>query len=231
MPPVAAFAWSLFQSTPLMRGATRSAEPFRRARSFNPRPSCEGRHLGVGVKGAIPTVSIHAPHARGDGSASARVREPRGFNPRPSCEGRLNIWLMNAPAAWFQSTPLMRGATRGSAYRRVGLRVSIHAPHARGDAGHVQPVSHMARFQSTPLMRGATQAMSSPSAIWPGFNPRPSCEGRLTTAPRASSPPGFNPRPSCEGRQTRRRARRSGTGFNPRPSCEGRRTATCSAPS
>ncbi len=36
----------LFQSTPLMRGATSSsAARSTRCRSFNPRPSCEGRHV------------------------------------------------------------------------------------------------------------------------------------------------------------------------------------------
>ena len=78
-----------------------------------------------------------------------------------------------------------------------------------------------------------------------GFNPRPSCEGRLTSAENTlkstqfqSTPlmrgatscgdrttratTGFNPRPSCEGRRARKSAFHSRGRFNPRPSCEGR---------
>ena len=57
----------------------------------------------------------------------------------------------------FQSTPLMRGATRHTLYNVPCVNVSIHAPHARGDMW-ISSLRSMARlFQSTPLMRGATR--------------------------------------------------------------------------
>ncbi len=81
---------SLFQSTPLMRGATSVGRaPPTLSRCFNPRPSCEGR-----------------PH----GYIHLRVVVPR-FNPRPSCEGRLTATANLVFPYLFQSTPLMRGAT------------------------------------------------------------------------------------------------------------------------
>ena len=127
----------MFQSAPLMRGATLDA----RARA--------DRHV----------VSIRAPHARGDQSALSRNVSTFCFNPRPSCEGRRYyaakgrpFWVFqsaplmrgatrwvrrNRSRRWFQSAPLMRGAT-GNRQRVVHLpAVSIRAPHARGDAGRV----------------------------------------------------------------------------------------------
>ncbi len=146
-----------FQSTPLMRGATRPPSAGRRWSSgFNPRPSCEGRRECVGSWRRALCVSIHAPHARGDSisffdlnyeltfqstplmrgatsnpTACADARS--SFNPRPSCEGRRLAESVSSTSDKFQSTPLMRGATRGWGRAGTCVRVSIHAPHARGD--------------------------------------------------------------------------------------------------
>ena len=59
-------------------------------------------------------ISIHAPHARSDMAFTFRPPKKSNFNPRSSCEER-----RDAPSAginWtpFQSTLLMRGATRVS---------------------------------------------------------------------------------------------------------------------
>ena len=78
-------------------------------------------------------VSIHAPHARGDEKGTRSVGTPGGFNPRPSCEGRPDAHGEQIEAVRFQSTPLMRGATRKRPWRGGRGGVSIHAPHARGD--------------------------------------------------------------------------------------------------
>ena len=146
-----------FQSTPLMRGETR-ARSTRRANgsNFNPLPSCAGRRRGGGqaTRGdhfnplpscegrpepaPIPrrheNISIHSPHARGDGAgvkleyqrdvfqstplmrgetAAAAMMNTLGidFNPLPSYEGRLTIPPFVRFISTFQSTPLMRGET------------------------------------------------------------------------------------------------------------------------
>ena len=198
-------AWlARFQSTPLMRGATRL-----RARRdlgldyFNPRPSCEGRHLlavhedgdvvisihaphargdGVEVEGSGPgLISIHAPHARGDALLSRPVTSGTYFNPRPSCEGRPGRGGRGQrPRAYFNPRP----SCEGRLFRCIGT------------AG-------MSQFQSTPLMRGATPCHAVPlqsvhisihaphargdgarrgwRSRWRHFNPRPSCEGRRSS--------------------------------------------------
>ena len=101
-------------------------------------------------------ISIHAPHARSD-DLRAEL-EPRRRK--------------------FQSTLLMRGATRGVIQHQIPPLISIHAPHARSDkaeciamlyaaisihAPHARSDVQFAFFQwifvvfqSTLLMRGAT---------------------------------------------------------------------------
>ena len=89
--------------------------------------------------------------------------------------------LAKSPRALkFQSTPLMRGETREITNAVIVVDISIHSPHARGDASCVRYIeveqisihSPHARgdahamsgslpnsvFQSTPLMRGETFA-------------------------------------------------------------------------
>ena len=145
-----------FQSTPLMRGATRirrrgnalevvsihaphargdlTSWTASRPRScFNPRPSCEGRLGRRDGGGDRARVSIHAPHARGDSSSWPPPSSRSCFNPRPSCEGRHRTDRTNIHPSVFQSTPLMRGATKTGTEIGHHLLVSIHAPHARGD--------------------------------------------------------------------------------------------------
>ena len=55
------------------------------------------------------------------------------FNPRPPCGGRLVHLVVE-----------------------IVLRISIHAPHAGGDAAHAAAHLVADEFQSTPPMRGAT---------------------------------------------------------------------------
>ena len=172
-------------------------------------------------QGAQGHVSIHAPHARGDQMVTLLSTTAICFNPRPSCEGRLipktianqiikfqstplmrGATRVTSPPAGtdgFQSTPLMRGATDGRLVEPHALVVSIHAPHARGDL---------------------TQASIIIALI--GFNPRPSCEGRRPHKRQLHGRACFNPRPSCEGRRCAGSECSRCSGFNPRPSCEGR---------
>ena len=65
---------------------------------------------------------------------SSSRRSSTHFNPLPSCEGRLLAWRFFCADGKFQSTPLMRGETKGRFSGVVRLTISIHSPHARGDA-------------------------------------------------------------------------------------------------
>ena len=77
----------------------------------------------------------------------------------------------------FQSTLLMRGATKTAEQTWTAMLISIHAPHARSDVLMFGVPYHPIRFQSTLLMRGATLTpCAHPSRRY--FNPRSSCEER-----------------------------------------------------
>ncbi len=146
----------LFQSTPLLRGATGIATNYFR----------EG------------WVSIHAPLARGDGTTFTKLLKIEGFNPRPSCEGRQFTLFSIKKPSMFQSTPLLRGATSITITFAILVSVSIHAPLARGDDASLSPTNGVKQFQSTPLLRGATGKIYRKDEDRSCFNPRPSCEGR-----------------------------------------------------
>ena len=98
-----------FQFTPLVRGATSRRYAENSLRSFNSRPSCEGRRI-FNPEWIKTVVSIHAPRARGDQTGMVRQDFQR-----------------------FQFTPLVRGATADRINWLVPIFVSIHAPRARGD--------------------------------------------------------------------------------------------------
>ena len=131
-----------------------------------------------------PHISIHAPHARSDASRPGRAGTSTYFNPRSSCEERLagicsvkgDLIYFNprssceerrrftncASMAWtFQSTLLMRGATRWMrAFDHCGRFQSTLL--MRGATLHRQGILVHLVFQSTLLMRGATSIRNSP---------------------------------------------------------------------
>ena len=146
----------LFQSTPLIRGETMYKE------------YCEDSG----------TISIHSPHARGDGRARWSASRDPHFNPLPSCEGRQKPRRVRAPLGYFnplpsyegrpitkikregtsvfQSTPLMRGETLSDRKIFPVSPISIHSPHTRGDQAILYIADFSVVFQSTPLTRGET---------------------------------------------------------------------------
>ena len=122
-----------FQSTLLMRGATEAPA------------SCSPTH----------DISIHAPHARSDvswpihrGNLQISIHAPHARSDADFNQS-FQVELL------FQSTLLMRGATRFPVYLRWAHRISIHAPHARSD------VTRLRLFSKSQY-----------------FNPRSSCEER-----------------------------------------------------
>ncbi len=147
-----------FQSTLLMRGATRQWRQYQsKARYFNPRSSCEERPPTIANVLPLPSyfnprssceerlaatdvaadkraISIHAPHARSDDWAAIWQAHCTHFNPRSSCEERRGVISLKTADRIFQSTLLMRGATKFELGYFDTLEISIHAPHARSDA-------------------------------------------------------------------------------------------------
>ena len=100
------------------------------------------------------------------------------FNPRSSCEERQQLDEYTDSMYQFQSTLLMRGATRRAVRRGRRQRISIHAPHARSDA----QIKGLRRARDISIH--APHARSdSPLEILDSlpivyFNPRSSCEER-----------------------------------------------------
>ena len=152
--------------------------------NFNPRTSCEVR-LGQDPK-QLQILVFQSTHL---------------------------VWgaTLNAHAAFrgvqFQSTHLVWGATQTRLLAFMELYISIHAPRVRCDMAEIRGGSfsstisiHAPRvrcdflvdafkaandniFQSTHLVWGATTSPYPPSISSPYFNPRTSCEVRLSHRP------------------------------------------------
>ena len=162
-----------------MRGATSfSAASLLQQSDFNPRSSCEERPL----QRLRPGLS------------------QSNFNPRSSCEGRHQRMDIMNDVLEFQSTLLMRGATRAddegfinnafqstllmrgatasidTAQRAIQFQSTLLMRGATLDCQYHQ--CRVVLFQSTLLMRGATAASSAGATAAENFNPRSSCEER-----------------------------------------------------
>ena len=197
---------------------------------FNPRSSCEERR----------------------GASSVRGRS-RHFNPRSSCEERHPYSQDAMTAQRFQSTLLMRGATRlcfeiygrdpefqstllmrGATSRSGCHRRQKDNFNPRSSCeerpGPLPSASTMARFQSTLLMRGATpewlQATIDDLISIHAPHARSDHASRPLTLPSVH----FNPRSSCEERLRSRRRSGLRKNFNPRSSCEERLASTATIP-
>ena len=169
--------------------------------NFNPRSSCEERHRFDLIALDFHVISIHAPHARSDCPASNKRRARTISIHAPHARSDLDTSSKALPPTEFQSTLLMRGATRQDL---DGLPRRYHFnPRSSCEERH----------------GGHT---TTAAVLY--FNPRSSCEERRGLcrgtwheegisihAPHARSDlmllhslihrPHFNPRSSCEERQ------------------------------
>ena len=78
---------------------------------FNPRSSCEERRWLHRLAGDTQTISIHAPHARSDLRLLHPVRPHVTFQSTLLMRGATRRRVIGMPYCTFQSTLLMRGAT------------------------------------------------------------------------------------------------------------------------
>ena len=100
---------------------------------FNPRSSCEERQVRKCKDCRQMSISIHAPHARSDFNARADKTDKK-FQSTLLMRGATRSVISSSFASGFQSTLLMRGATWVGAQGRGNKEISIHAPHARSDS-------------------------------------------------------------------------------------------------
>ena len=123
--------------------------------NFNPRSSCEERQKFMVCSIVAELISIHAPHARSD---ACRCYHDTIYNisiHAPHARSDFRGLIDKSAPDLFQSTLLMRGATRRSAWESQLVQISIHAPHARSDAVRCAGLENIGHF-----------------------NPRSSCEER-----------------------------------------------------
>ena len=146
-------------------------------------------------------ISIHAPHARSDSIRALDILPLR-----------ISI---HAPHARSDSSKQVS--------QPVSV-ISIHAPHARSDLRCKGPM--LSSFISIHAPHARSDSSVGTSARSPTyFNPRSSCEERLSRHRHAIRVWYFNPRSSCEERLAAPRALRRAGDFNPRSSCEERHTS------
>ena len=139
----------------------------------------------------------------------------------------------------------MRGATRLESHEAMPEKVSIHAPHARGDDSDTMAKYIITSFNSRPSCEGRQRkSFAGPSVLC--VNSRPSCEGRhdeihpyqvkamFQFTPLMRGATGHYVvtsevvfvsihAPHARGDSRRRHYLQQKNGFNSRPSCEGRR--------
>ena len=245
----AVFVVLVFQSTPPVRGATRTGCcPRYHRQDFNPRPPCGGRPP-AGAGQAAPSAFQSTPPVRG-ATPRRRVRNGRcrGFQSTPPVRGAtgrdfdiLEIGKaisIHAPRAGGDLSAVMRatedsdisihapragGDTMAAQARIYITTISIHAPRAGGDQKIIKFCWHCGRFQSTPPVRGATSLDAIARTTEGDFNPRPPCGGRLDYMGSVFASKHFNPRPPCGGRHSKGPSAGGVQNFNPRPPCGGRR--------
>src|SRR5690606_10875956 len=115
-----------FQSTPPVRGATRVPPYSPSSPSFQSTPPVRGATGYADLARVERGVSIHAPRAGSDVWQPDIYMHPSCFNPRPPCGERRSENSERANSRLFQSTPPVRGATRGVINATLQTSVSIH---------------------------------------------------------------------------------------------------------
>ena len=198
--------------------------------------------MGQERPGYLP-ISIHSPHARGDGVF--RQRHVGGnisiHSPHARGDKCFHDPLIGRPISIH--SPHARG-DNSAAFIRNSALISIHSPHARGDLPFRYMSSGFKISIHSPHARGDyLPTYNCPRR--PYFNPLPSCEGRrpkqrifpligeFQSTPlmrgetnssdlQLTDSSDFNPLPSCEGRHDGICGRGQNSYFNPLPSCEGR---------
>ena len=235
----------IFQSTPLIRGATirrvedvvvvvisihaphtRSDISIRHRLALAVHISIHAPHtrsdITLARDGTATFISIHAPHTRSDFHLLHVSHSETDFNPRPSYEERRRGTRLAPGKKISIHAPHTRSdvCCRGDFHR---YEISIHAPHTRSDGRHNSCRSVIHKFQSTPLIRGATAVGSFIETRTIISIHAPHTRSDLTISRLRLVSSHFNPRPSYEERRRSQSSPRARNDFNPRPSYEERR--------
>ena len=130
------------------------------------------------------------------------------------------------PAAVFQSTRPVRGATKPVSAPPAPHAVSIHAPRAGRDVPFIP--GHKVTFVSIHAPRAGRDRIRLKTNVlsW-CFNPRAPCGARLYSTSLFHRRHGFNPRAPCGARLVPPCPRTTSLCFNPRAPCGARLSSIC----
>ena len=216
----------VFQSTLLMRGATRRKPRDAKAQgNFNPRSSCEERPHPIFL--CMRFIGDFNPRSSCEERRRPRSRSEchrKHFNPRSSCEERPPPYGTPSPPAYFnprssceerlltppsiptqrhrfQSTLLMRGATGPESMKGGADMISIHAPHARSDARLKETLEQLTEISiHAPHARSdTTQTRVSKCGLAISIH-APHARSDMHRPSSSYFAIDFNPRSSCEER-------------------------------
>ena len=116
-----------------MRGATVSYVGMQKALMISIHAPHAGSDTSASDDFLVSGISIHAPHAGSDLINVPILQSRCDFNPRSPCGERLYSAIALAMLEIFQSTLPMRGATIWNFVPILIYKISIHAPHAGSD--------------------------------------------------------------------------------------------------
>ena len=150
---------------------------------FNPRAPYGARLVPVFAAPVFPDISIHAPHTGRDAMDTGKIQAAYRFqSTRPIRGATPAEQIANTASCLFQSTRPIRGATYAYCMDKLGLKISIHAPHTGRDALRRASTPSACIFQSTRPIRGATPRRRATRATRCNFNPRAPYGARLYVA-------------------------------------------------
>ena len=142
-------------------------------------PHARGDGRGCFAAGCPAWISIHSPHARGDPVVLNLMIFPRNFNPLPSCEGRHHRLKVGRCRFTISiHSPHARGDAQGHIPDSGRDGISIHSPHARGDVLEMATSPCGIISIHSPHARGDPRSARALPIWLLNFNPLPSCEGR-----------------------------------------------------
>ncbi len=113
--------------------------------------------MGWSLINILGYISIHSPHAEGDGGRPTVSSTTVDFNPLPPCGGRPSSGVPGSSRTYFNPLPPCGGRHRFLAGKIWEDAISIHSPHAEGDLALMASFTFVSRFQSTPPMRRETR--------------------------------------------------------------------------
>ena len=138
---------------PLIRGETYPKRQSPCCPYFNPLPSYEGRRFSPSPSNSDPKFQS-TPLMRGETFRSVTEYHECIFQSTPLMRGETKAPTSESPAGVFQSTPLMRGETVPVSGLHRSQPISIHSPHARGDARRRADFRQSADFNPLPSYEG-----------------------------------------------------------------------------